>query len=862
MKKKLLFTAVVFFGLMGGFLPGQGHINLTKTPDMSELPFVLAMPDGRLMALWTEGHFNLCGVIWYRVFTPGQGWSPARVAADGYYSAAFPQAALDQKGDVHMAYMDGSSSGNREIYYKKYIGGKWTAPERVGYSPGLNSSWPRIAVEGSRIYVLWCHNHSSPGSSVHKLDIVMMEKTDGGSFPTSYQNVSRLPDSVSVHPFFDVWNGNVYAAWMDDNHAMGNWNIYYNDRIGGYWGNSIRLHPDFNQYVPALAVDPNGVVHLIYANKGNPVWYQQKNSSGWTPRIEISTARTSVQSMIFMKYKLGYLHAVWRQREGDGDYIYYARGATSGKWETPVKVSHGGQSEYPGLDVDKNGVVHIVYSDTGVGGERDVFYVNLEQVLTYPVAEFTASPGQGPPPLEVEFDASMSYDPDGELVSYEWDFGDGAEGSGVTASHTYQKQGRYTATLTVTDDERQSSSSSREIMVGTPPQASFSADPASGPSPLTVRFDASSSYDPDGYIKSYSWSFGDGTQGSGVTTSHTYTSQGTRIATLTVTDDAGLTDSSSIEIKITDTKTAVARFVRSPNQGPAPLKVDFDASGSNPADQVNGRIVKYEWDFGDGYAGQGRKVSHTYKKAGEFTITLEITDDTEKKDSATKQVSVYIKPVARFSMHPPEGVVPLTVKFDASASADEDGFIRSYKWYFGDGTVGWGKVVQHRYTTGGDKNITLLVTDNDGWTDKIQKTLTLIDRPYPPDNLSLQKIINEGLFFSDYIHILTWEKNPGNTGKIKPAEYLIFRRGKGSGPEFVYLDTVPFGTFRYKDELITSREEMGNYIYGIRAVDQYGRQSDMKKLDSASSAGMNSVTLVRPEERKNHTAKDSKVKIK
>lgn len=859
MKKQILLF-IILLGLMGRFVSAQGHINLSKTSDMSELPFVLALPNGQVMALWTEGHFNVNGDIWYRMFTPGQGWSQSKIAAEKYYSAAFPQLAVDQEGEVHMAYMDGRSSGHREIYYKKFVNGRWTAPERVGYSPGLNSSWPRIAVEGNRIYVLWCHNHTSPSADLHRLDIVLMEKNDGGSFPSNYQNVSRLPDAVSVHPFFDVWKGNVYAAWMDDHHARGNWNIYYNDRIGGQWGNSIRLHPDFNQYTPAVAVDPQGVVHVIYANKGNPVWYQQKNSRGWTERKEISTGRTRVQSILFMKYKMGYLHAVWRQREGDGDYIYYARGTTSGNWETPVKVSHGGTSEYPGLDVDKNGTVHIVYSDAGVGGERDVFYVNLEQVLTYPVASFTINPEQGNPPLEVKFDASESYDPDGRLVSYEWDFGDGAKGSGVTTTHTYTQQGRYTATLTVTDNEKQSSSGSREIMVGTPPHAVFSAGPTSGPSPLVVDFDASASYDEDGYIKSYTWSFGDGTQGSGVTTSHKYTSEGVRIATLTVTDNTGLTASSSIEIEITDNKTPVARFVRSPHQGPAPLKVDFDASGSNPADQVNGRIISYKWDFGDGGTGSGAKVSHTYRQAGDFTITLEITDNDGKKDSATKDVSVYVKPVARFSMSPSEGVVPVTIKFNASASSDEDGKIQSYKWYFGDGTVGWGKVVKHNYTTGGDKNITLQVTDNDGWSDKTVKTVSLRDRPYPPGNASVQYVINEGLFFSDYINILRWEQNPKNKGKLKPVKYLIFRREKGAGPDFVYLDTVPFGTFRYDDELLEEREELDNFIYGIRAVDGRGRQSDMRKMDSADAGRGQSLAVIREEEKKDPTEKNEVVK--
>jgi PKD repeat protein len=53
----------------------------------------------------------------------------------------------------------------------------------------------------------------------------------------------------------------------------------------------------------------------------------------------------------------------------------------------------------------------------------------------------------------VVFDGSGSYDPDGQIVSYEWDFGDGTSGSGVTVSHIYEVGGTFTATFTVTDDQ-------------------------------------------------------------------------------------------------------------------------------------------------------------------------------------------------------------------------------------------------------------------------------------------------------------------------------------------------------------------------------------------------------------------------
>jgi len=85
-----------------------------------------------------------------------------------------------------------------------------------------------------------------------------------------------------------------------------------------------------------------------------------------------------------------------------------------------------------------------------------------------------------------------------------------------------------------------------------PPVASFSCSQTSGQSPLAVTFDASASQDPDGWISQYNWDFGDGNAGSGVTTSHTYTTTMGEafICTLTVTDNDGAEASAIEEIEV------------------------------------------------------------------------------------------------------------------------------------------------------------------------------------------------------------------------------------------------------------------------------------------------------------------------
>jgi len=177
-----------------------------------------------------------------------------------------------------------------------------------------------------------------------------------------------------------------------------------------------------------------------------------------------------------------------------------------------------------------------------------------------PLASFTAIPTSGVVPLEVSFDASGSHDPDGNILSYEWDFKDGNAGGGEIVNHTFSFAGNYNVRLTVTDDKGATDSTTKTITVteipNQSPIASFTVTPASGVAPLEVYFNASNSYDSDGTIISYAWNFKDGSTGNGQTINHTFSSAGSYNVKLTVTDNEGVTDSTSkIVTVIYDTET-------------------------------------------------------------------------------------------------------------------------------------------------------------------------------------------------------------------------------------------------------------------------------------------------------------------
>ena len=136
------------------------------------------------------------------------------------------------------------------------------------------------------------------------------------------------------------------------------------------------------------------------------------------------------------------------------------------------------------------------------------------------------------------------------MKTYAWDFGDGSTGTGATVDHTFTSGGSKTVTLTVTDDGGATATATRTVTAVAPnqaPTASFTAA-ADG---LVAHLDATASKDPDGTVKTYAWDFGDGTTGTGATVDHTYSAAGSKTVTLTVTDDAGATDTASRTVTVT-----------------------------------------------------------------------------------------------------------------------------------------------------------------------------------------------------------------------------------------------------------------------------------------------------------------------
>lgn len=166
--------------------------------------------------------------------------------------------------------------------------------------------------------------------------------------------------------------------------------------------------------------------------------------------------------------------------------------------------------------------------------------LNLTIPALAPVVNFTATPRSGMEPLTVQFtDLSANFV---NITYWFWDFGDGTNSTEQNPIHTYEQDGNYTVSLTVTGDNTTITETKTNyiIVYDSEPTADFYGTPLFGAPPLTVQFyDLSMSYDG---IVSRLWDFGDNTTSTEKDPKHTYTSEGIYTVTLIVTEVDGDTD--------------------------------------------------------------------------------------------------------------------------------------------------------------------------------------------------------------------------------------------------------------------------------------------------------------------------------
>lgn len=292
-----------------------------------------------------------------------------------------------------------------------------------------------------------------------------------------------------------------------------------------------------------------------------------------------------------------------------------------------------------------------------------------------PVARITVSVLSGASPLAVALDGSESSDPDGLIVGYEWDFGDGETETGANVTHVFVAANprTFTVMLTVLDNDgaRTATTQSIEIVIGGVPDATnpgapiarFTTDVLIGLIPFTVTFDAADSTAGDGNIIEYDWDFGDGDIIVGQRVTHTYDPEDTEeyMVTLTVWNSEGQFDWTQLKViaivpgDVTgDDEPTAELTVSDPDlifeseerpEIPSLFRVDFDPRGSFA--DAGHTIEYYLWDFGDGTEQQieesDLEVMHIYELRSvtrTYVAQLSVFDDQGLENSVSFNITL------------------------------------------------------------------------------------------------------------------------------------------------------------------------------------------------------------------------------
>jgi len=258
--------------------------------------------------------------------------------------------------------------------------------------------------------------------------------------------------------------------------------------------------------------------------------------------------------------------------------------------------------------------------------------------------------------IPITVSGSDSTDPDGKIVGYRWDWTNNGEytawSSSPTATYTYTIAGNYTIKLQVKDNLGEMGidittariKSQEEIEEENELPVVNAGGPYYEIEGVEIFFDGSDSYDPDGSIESWFWTFGDGTRSELQTPTHTYSKEGNYTVTLKVTDNLDAINTSETFALITakPNNPPGKPIIKGDTTGFMNMSINFSANSTDP----DGDLVQYVFNWSDGTnntvsffvnSSTDFYTNHTYMIGGVYVITIYTLDE----NNATSETQLY-----------------------------------------------------------------------------------------------------------------------------------------------------------------------------------------------------------------------------
>jgi PKD repeat protein len=436
----------------------------------------------------------------------------------------------------------------------------------------------------------------------------------------SYRFYARVDDGVRLWVdgtlLIDHWHDSAPTTYSADVYLSGGWhNVWmeYYERGGGALAQLAWERRDSYPDWKAEYYDNRKL-------KGDPVLVRNEteidfNWGSGSPGAEVPADDFSARWTRKVKFESGTY--IFRVRVDDGVRLWVGDIKVIDSWQDGssrwIEAEHN-------IDEDKHRV-KVEYYERGGGARIEVDWERKQEPSNQspqaaPGGPYTVNEGNS-----VILDGSGSQDPDGSIVSYEWDF-DYAAGAftvdavGRTAAAVYSDgPSTITVALRVTDNDGASHLATTQVQVENVAPTAEAGGPYVGQMGDLIGM-AGTGTDPSSIDQAgltYHWDFGDGIQGDGAIVSHSYVQAGSYTVTLTVTDKDGAQGNDTAVVQVNAVNQAPTAVISGPASGQVGEILSFDASASSDSD---GSIISYAWDFGDGSTASGVSVTQGYQAAG------------------------------------------------------------------------------------------------------------------------------------------------------------------------------------------------------------------------------------------------------
>jgi PKD repeat protein len=608
----------------------------------------------------------------YTSTTDGQAWftpQTIRPATNGF--TFYVHVSM---GAVHYVY--NSEGTGEDVYYRKGTLNSdgtiaWVAPEQVAVDAGTSKKFYVCSIVSDNAGYPYIVFGNRTDSASKTLNLVRSNRNDG-----VWNTSLGFPKQVNTNPDADLVSGValdlpenkiyiVYCSAGGEEPPRGR--LVYNSTLGPL--ENISAFNMLSNYVFSAVSDKYGNVHVVYRRTSERIDYSCRDFMGgnWVVKDELVSSHVTDEVLGSAVFSWPVISCGPARANPDLEEIYVHWWTLEDKSAWLIVKNNTGwepRQRIIRLDNDKTLIDGDVIISRSISDR--VFLLNfvtqdvvdeIKELWAYlyinksPTAHFTESAETVYTGEAIIFNASESDDPDGTIVSYVWNFGDGANATGVVVEHDYYDDGNYTVTLTVTDDDKALDTASAEkIVLNRAPHASFTTSPSQIYPTLPVVFNASDSYDSDGTISSYFWDFGDEENATGVFVEHAYVVEGNFTVTLEVTDDDGATDTAAANVTVLRRDVALSALVLSKtvvgagftmsitvtveNQGMFPEEVSVTATANLQFIQTknvllavgNSTVITFTWNT-------------TAWAKGEYIIQVEVSAVPGETDLADNTVS-------------------------------------------------------------------------------------------------------------------------------------------------------------------------------------------------------------------------------